>query len=286
MRSNLGSSVGSVLVLLALVLFGTGCAVIRPGEVGVKQRFGRLKPRNFEQGLYALNPFTTRMLKIPTRTRNFTSRYEDIPSKEGLNISVELSVLYSFDGRQAQRLVQEVGLDYERVLLTNVFRSAIADMSARFYSADLYTSKRDSIEIEIKHKIGELLSARGFVIENVLLKSIVLPAGLAAAIENKLEAEQLALRMQFVLQRERQEAERKVIEAKGIRDAQVILLEGLNPMIIQYQSIQAFKDLAASPNAKIIVTDGKAPFLIGTTESTKDVPITRPTPASPANRNP
>ncbi len=249
--------------MFMLAALGSGCAVIRPGEVGVKQTFGRLKPRTFEQGLYALNPFTTRMLVIPTRTRNFTSRYEDIPSKEGLNISVELSVLYSFDGRQAQRLVQEVGLDFERVLLTNVFRSAIADMSARFYSADLYTSKRDSIEIEIKKKIGELLAARGFIIENVLLKSIVLPAGLAAAIENKLEAEQLALRMQFVLQKERQEAERRVIEAKGIRDAQLILQEGLTPQILQYQSIQAFKDLSTSPNAKIIITDGRAPFLIG-----------------------
>lgn len=250
-----------LLVLLAL-LGGTGCAVIRPGEVGVKQRFGKLKPRTFEQGLYGLNPFTTRMLKVPTRTRNFTSRYEDIPSKEGLNISVELSVLYSFDGRQARRLVEEVGLDFERVLLTNVFRSAIADMSARFYSADLYTSKRDSIEVEIREKIQELLGPRGFVIENVLLKSIVLPRGLAEAIENKLEAEQDALRMQFILQRERQEADRRVIEAKGIRDAQIILLEGLNPMILQYQSIQAFKELAASPNAKVIITDGRTPMLV------------------------
>ena len=252
----------TVLAVVVAAL-ASGCAVIRPGEVGIKQRFGKLKPRTYEQGLYGLNPFTTRMLKVPTRTRNFTSRYEDIPSKEGLNISVELSVLYSFDGRKAGQLIQEVGLDFERVLLTNVFRSAIADMSARFYSADLYTSKRDSIEVEIREKIQDLLGPRGFVIENVLLKSIVLPRGLAEAIENKLEAEQDALRMQFVLQRERQEAERKVIEARGVRDAQIILFEGLNPTIIQYQSIQAFRELAASPNAKIIITDGRAPFLIG-----------------------
>jgi regulator of protease activity HflC (stomatin/prohibitin superfamily) len=126
----------------------------------------------------------------------------------------------------------------------------------------MHTSKRAQIEEEIKGRMTELLGSRGFVIESVLLKTIKLPAGLAQAVENKLEAEQEAQRMEFVLQREQLEAQRRKIEAEGIRDAQKILQEGISPQIIQWQSIEAFKELATAPGSRVIITDGKAPFLI------------------------
>jgi regulator of protease activity HflC (stomatin/prohibitin superfamily) len=127
----------------------------------------------------------------------------------------------------------------------------------------MHSGERAIIESEITEQMNVALRPRGFEIETVLLKSIVLPATLARAIEMKLSAEQDAQRMQFVLQREQQEAERKVTEAKGIRDSQRIVNEGLTPMLIKYQSLETFRALAASPNAKVIVTDGETPFLVG-----------------------
>ena len=126
----------------------------------------------------------------------------------------------------------------------------------------MHTSKRALIENEIKNRMDELLEARGFDVEAVLLKTIQLPSGLAMAVESKLEAEQEAQRMEFVLQRERMEAQRRKVEAEGIRDAQKILQEGISPQIIQWQSIEAFKELANTPGSRVIITNGNAPFLI------------------------
>jgi regulator of protease activity HflC (stomatin/prohibitin superfamily) len=131
---------------------------------------------------------------------------------------------------------------------------------------DLHSGERTQIERGIRETMATTLEGRGIVVENVLLKSIRLPAGLAEAVEQKLEAEQRAEQMRFVLERERQEAERKRVEAAGIRDAQQIIGEGLTPLVISFQSIQAFRELAQSANAKIILTDGRTPFLITPTE--------------------
>ena len=133
---------------------------------------------------------------------------------------------------------------------------------SQFFAKDMHTIKRSEIEQEIKNRMQSLLSDRGFDIEAVLLKTIQLPPGLYTAVENKLEAEQEAQRMEFVLQREKLEAERRKLEATGIRDAQKILQEGINPEIIQWQSIEAFKQLSNSPGTKVIITDGNDPFLI------------------------
>ena len=148
------------------------------------------------------------------------------------------------------------------VVIKSVFRSASADVCSRFFAKDMHTVKRAEIEDEIRARMQDLLSERGFDIEAVLLKNIQLPPGLYMAVENKLEAEQEAQRMEFVLQRERMEAQRRKVEAEGIRDAQMILQEGINPQIIQWQSIEAFKALANSPGSRVIITDGNAPFLI------------------------
>jgi len=108
----------------------------------------------------------------------------------------------------------------------------------------------------------ETLTPQGIIIEAVLMKSIRLPIGLSTSIEQKLQAEQDAMRMEFILQQERLEADRKIIAAKGTRDSQKILAEGLTPEIIKIRSIEAFMQLSRSPNAKVIITDGKTPYLI------------------------
>lgn len=244
-----------------LVLFITSCAVVRQGEVGVLRKLGKLNPETIEAGAKAYNPLTTTILRLPIRTVNVEIQ-SNLPSKEGLNVRSVISILYHIKKESAADIIENIGTNYENVVIKSVFRSASADVCSRFFAKDMHTSKRAIIEIEIRTRMQELLSDRGFEIEAVLLKTIQLPNGLAMAVENKLEAEQEAQRMEFVLQRERMEAQRRKVEAEGVRDAQMILQEGISPQIIQWQSIEAFKQLAESPGSKVIITDGKTPFLI------------------------
>ena len=248
------------LIGLASFLFYS-CAVVRPGEVGVKQRLGKLKGNPKNQGLVFLNPFTTVLVKIPTRTVNKEITL-NLPSKEGLNVAAKISILYHVKKENAMNIINEVGRNYETVLILSTFRSASADVCARFYAKDMHSGKRAEIEQAIKEQMADILKGRGFVIESVLLKSITLPSGLYSAIEAKLRAEQQAQQMEFILQRERKEAERKRIEAEGVRDAQMIIKEGITESNIEWRSLEVLKELSSSPNAKLIITDGKTPFLI------------------------
>ncbi|MEM0938434.1 MAG: prohibitin family protein [Bacteroidota bacterium] len=246
---------------LIFVIVMSSCAVVRQGEVGVKQRMGKLSQSTLQPGAWGFNPFTTTVIKLPTRTVNIEIS-SNLPSKEGLNVQSVISILYHIKAENAPSIIENIGTNYEEVVIRSVFRSASADVCSRFYAKDMHTSKRAEIEQEIKERMEELLEERGFDIEAVLLKTINLPNGLALAVEDKLEAEQEAQRMEFVLQRERLEAQRKKVEAEGTRDAQKILQQGISPQIIQWQSIEAFKELANSPGSRVIITDGNAPFLI------------------------
>ena len=201
------------------------------------------------------------VLKVPIRTMNQEVRLS-LPSKEGLTIESEISILYSIDKNKVPFILEDIGLNYESVLIMNVFRSAAADISAQYMAKDMHSGMRSQIENQILERMDESLKQRGFIIERVLMKSIRLPEELSRAIERKLAAEQEAQQMEYVLDRERKEAERRKIEAEGTREAQKILAEGLVREIIELRSIEAFRELAKSPNAKIIITDGKTPYLI------------------------
>ena len=150
----------------------------------------------------------------------------------------------------------------ERILILSTFRSAAADVCAQFYAKDMHSGKRSEIEAEIKETMTKLLEGRGVIIEAILLKSISLPSGLYSAIEAKLKAEQAAQQMEFVLDRERKEAERKKVEAEGIRDAELIIKEGITDENIEWKSLEVFRELSKSNNAKIIITDGTTPMII------------------------
>ncbi len=254
-------SIKYIFISTFMVLLMSSCAIIRQGEVGVKRKLGKLNTKTIEPGARVFNPLTTKIIKLPIRTVNIEIQ-SNLPSKEGLNVQSVISILYHIEPNKASSIIENIGTNYEDVVIRSVFRSASADVCSRFFAKDMHTSKRAEIENEIRNRMDELLVDRGFEIEAVLLKTIQLPTGLYTAVENKLEAEQEAQRMEFVLQRERMEAQRRKVEAEGIRDAQKILQEGINPEIIQWQSIEAFKQLTNSPSSKIIITDGKAPFLI------------------------
>lgn len=239
-----------------------GCATtIRPGEIGVRRSFGKLSDEIREPGMVLHSPVGLRFVRVPTRTSNLEVGL-DLPSREGLNVRADVSILYRVDAPFAPALIEGVGPGYENELVLPVFRSAAADVAARYAAKDMHSGERQGIEEAIRSRMDEVLAARGIVVESVLLKSISLPAGLYAAVEEKLAAEQQAERMQFVLERERQEAERRRIEAEGIRDAQRILEEGLSPQILQWRSLEAFQALADSPSTKVIITDGELPLLV------------------------
>lgn len=223
--------------------------------MGVKRTFGKYRDEPFTSGLKVFNPFTSRIIKVSTRTENLEVGLT-IPSKEGLNIGAEVSILYKIIGKSAPEILRNIGPRYEENVILPIFRSAVADVSSRFFAKDMHTGERTVIESAIKEQMMKTIGDNGIVIEAVLLKSIKLPASLATAIEEKLEAEQNALRMEFILQQERQEAERKRIQAEGTRDAQIIIAEGLDNKILQFKAIEAFLELAKSPNTKVIFTDG------------------------------
>ncbi|HET8859323.1 prohibitin family protein [Marivirga sp.] len=248
-------------ILLIALLTISSCTVVRQGEVGVKRKFGKIDPNVYYAGMYVVNPLFAVMLKTPTRTENLELNLS-LPSKEGLSIRSEISILYKIKEDKAPLIIEDIGQNYVQNAILPVFRSAASDISANFMAKDMHSGKRKQIETDIKERMTEILGERGFIIEEVLMKSIELPEELSAAIERKLKAEQESMSMDFILEIERKEAERRRIEAEGNRDAQKILAEGLNDAIIQLRSIEAFKELANSPNAKVIVTDGKTPLLI------------------------
>jgi regulator of protease activity HflC (stomatin/prohibitin superfamily) len=248
--------------VLSLLLMGS-CTVIRQGEVGVKRSFGKIKSETLMEGAKVFNPFVTTIIKMPTRTMNIEVR-SPLPSKEGLTVQSDVSILYRLEGSYAPKIVETLGRSYEQVVILPVFRSAVADISSQYYAKDMHTGQRSVIEKSIKDLMMTQLKDRGFVVEAVLMKSIVLPAGLTKAIEDKLEAEQDAQRMQFVLDKEKQEAKRRTIEAEGVRDAQKIIAEGLTPLLIRFKTIEAFNKLANSPNSKVIITNGDQPLMMNT----------------------
>jgi prohibitin 1 len=262
----------------------TACATIRQDEIGVKTRFGRIASGPLQPGAQFVMPGVNSVLRIPARVVNREVRL-DMPSKEGLNVAAEVSILYRAKSESVRQILETSGVRFEEDVIIPVFRSAAADVSARYMAKDMHSGTRTGIEQAIKSKMMETLGPRGFEVENVLLKSIKLPADLARAIEEKLEAEQRSEQMRFVLDREKQEAERRIIEAQGIRDSWAIIAQGLTPAIISYQSIEAFRELARSPNAKVIVTDGKAPMLL-TNEVNEATGEARPGATMPPSESP
>ena len=248
----------ALLILIAISL--SSCAIIRPGQVGVRQSLGKLSNDIKTTGTVWYNPFTSKVVKVSTQTENL-ELILTLPSKEGLSITSQISILYNIDAEKVPALLRELGLNYESII-ANIFRSASADVCSKYFAKDMHSGRRADNEEAIEVRMNEILQERGIVIDAVLLKSIQLPQGLANSIEQKLQAEQDAMRMEFVLQQEKLEAQRKIIEAEGTRDAQIILAEGLSNEILQFKSIEAFMKLANSQNTKVIITDGKTPYLI------------------------
>ena len=249
-----------IISVALFILLLSGCAIVRPGEVGVKQRLGRLSEKTHTQGSVWFNPFTTRVVKTNIQINDIELSLS-LPSKEGLSVVAQISILYRIEQNSVPKVIRSLGTGYETII-SNVFRSASADVCSKYFAKDMHSGMRAEIEEAIKTKMSETLAEQGILVNAVLMKSIQLPAGLASSIEQKLQAEQDAMRMEFIIKQEKLEAERKIIEATGTKDAQKILSEGLTDNIIKLRSIEAFMELSKSVNSKIIITNGKVPFLV------------------------
>jgi prohibitin 1 len=262
----------TIAVIVAAGIFLQSCTVVRQGEVGVKRTFGKYSDQVFTSGLKGFNPFSSTIVKISSQTNNLEVQI-DIPSKEGLTIRSEVSILYNVEPKQAPNLLRNVGLDFEKTLILPVFRSAVSDVASKFYAKDMHSGNRADIEKAIKVLMTETTKDKGILIESVLLKSIQLPKTLSKAIEEKLEAEQQAQRMEFVLLEAKQEAQRKIIEAEGVRDANSIIAQGLTNPILQFKSIEAWLRLSESNNSKVIISNGSMPMILNPESSSvaKDV---------------
>jgi prohibitin 1 len=253
-------NVGNVFTIALGTLAIASCTVIRPGEVGVKQKLGKLSNQTHTYGAVWYNPFITKVVKTSIQI-NDVELSLSLPSKEGLSVISQISILYQIDEKKVTNVIKNLGTGYEQII-SNVFRSASADVCSKYYAKDMHSGMRAEIESSIQEKMSEILTEQGIIVKGVLMKSIQLPSGLANSIEQKLQAEQDAMRMEFILQQEKLEAERKIIEATGTKDAQKILSEGLTDNIIKLRSIEAFIELSKSNNSKVIITDGKVPMLV------------------------
>jgi len=238
-----------LIVLTIITVSATSC--VRTGHVGVVTVFGRVTGRTMPEGIHLVNPLS-RVHELDVKTSEIKER-ASVPSKEGLIMGVEASVLYHLQPDRAAEVFQTIGSDYADKLLIPTFRSAIRVVTAANSASSLYSDARESIARHILSDMQAQLQPRGIVIENVLLRDLQLPETLKHAIEAKQQAQQEAQRMEFVLQREQQESERKRVEAQGIKDFQNIVTQGISDKLLEWKGIEATIELAKSSNAKVVV---------------------------------
>jgi regulator of protease activity HflC (stomatin/prohibitin superfamily) len=253
-----------VAVVLIVLLAGNPIKVIPAGHVGVKDFFGSVSPNVLPPGVRFVFPFT-RVVKMSIKTQEVKETAE-VPSKEGLIMDLEGSLLFRLDPEKAANLYKTVGQDYQEIAVHPQIRSAIREITASYEAKVLYSAERERIAKETLELFRKLAGDRGIVAEAVLLRKIGLPAIVANAIQEKLRREQEAEQMKFVLQKEQQEAERKRIEAQGIADFQKIVAAGISPQLLEWKGIEATEKLAMSQNSKVVVIgSGKngLPLILG-----------------------
>lgn len=261
---------------IAIIVMGllTSCfKQIEAGYVGVKTLFGKVQPGVLSSGLNIINPLLD-IKEFDVRTQNYTmSGIHDEGEKsgddairvltaDGLEVTIDLSVLYRIIPDETPSILQEIGLDYRDKIVRPITRTKIRDNAVYYDAVALYSTKRDEFQTRIFNSIEKDFKGRGLVLEQLLVRNITLPPSVKASIESKINAEQEAQKMQFVLQKEKQEAERKRVEAQGIADYQRIISSGLTDKQLQYETIKANLELAKSPNSKVIVMGKNTPLII------------------------
>ena len=266
--------VGGLLVIVGII--SASVVQIDAGHIGIKKLYGQVQPDVLYSGLHMINPLMD-VEQVETRTQNYTmsgvhnegDKIGDdairVLSADGLEVTIDLTVLYRVVPESAPNLYKETGLDFKDKIVRPIARTKIRDNAVYYDAVSLYSTKRDDFQTRIYKAIEDEFRHRGLLLENLLIRNISLPTSVKNAIESKINAEQEAQKMQFVLQKERQEADRKRVEAQGIADYQRIISESLTDKQLQYEQIKTMKELAQSTNAKIIIMGkGNAPMILDT----------------------
>lgn len=237
--------------IAVLILVLMSIAYVPAGHVGVLTFFGRVTGDVLSEGTHFVNPFkVNNTFSVRTIEMKETA---SVPSDEGLIMTLDTSLLFRLDASKASEVFRTIGPEYVTTVVEPNLRSAIRAVTASHSANALYTGAREEVAMKIQDELGKILNTRGIIVESVLLRDVQLPAMLKASIESKQQAEQDALRMSFVLQKEKQEAERKRIEAQGISDFQRIVAAGISPQLLEWKGIEATEKLAGSGNAKVVI---------------------------------
>jgi len=253
-----------------LIIAGILTSIVKQvgaGEAGVQTLFGKVNNNILESGLNFINPLVE-VTMFDVKTQNYTmsgmhgegEQVGDdairVLSADGLEVIIDLTVLYRVVPTQAPRILQDIGSDYKNTIVRPITRTKIRDNAVYYDAVALYSTRRDEFQSRIFKGIEKDFKDRGLILEQLLIRNITLPQSVKMAIESKINAEQDAQKMEFVLQKEKQEAERKRVEAQGIADYQKIINTGLSEQQLQYEMIKANKEIATSPNTKIIIMGG------------------------------
>jgi regulator of protease activity HflC (stomatin/prohibitin superfamily) len=256
------------IVLIGFGLFSSMFKQINAGKVGVQSLYGSVQSDVLESGLHLINPLMD-VTDFDIQTQNYTmSAIHDegeksgddairVLSNDGLEVVIDLTVLYRILPSDAPKIYKQIGENYSDKIVRPITRTRIRDNAVYYDAVALYSTKRNEFQQRIFKSIEDDFKKRGLVLEQLLIRNINLPASVKTTIESKINAEQEAQKMTFVLQKEKQEAERKRVEAQGIADYQKIISTGLSDKQLQYEQIKAQKEIATSPNAKVIFMNGK-----------------------------
>ena len=257
------------LVLIILGALTASVKQIDAGQVGVQKLFGKVQSNVLESGLNTVNPLVE-VITFDIKTQNYTmSAVRDegdqsgddairVLTADGLEVIIDLTVLYRLIPSDAPAILGEIGVDYRNKIVRPITRTKIRDNAVYYDAVALYSTKRDEFQNRIFKSIETDFRKRGLLLEQLLVRNIMLPTSVKQTIESKINAEQESQKMQFVLAKERQEADRKRVEAQGIADYQKILSTGLSDKQLQYEQIKAQKEIATSPNTKVIIMNGRS----------------------------
>ncbi len=253
--------------ILLTVLFAS-IVQIGPGEVGVQNLFGNVQENILRSGLNLVNPLME-VQKIDIKTQAYTmsgandqdvndvksNRSDPIQtlSSDGLTLLLDVTVWYRLSADEAPNLIRTIGVDYESKIVLPAIRTAIRDIAVNFVATDIYSSKRDDYVNDVAKKLENSFEGRGIILEKVLLRNVELPQKVREAIDEKIAAEQRAQQMVYVLQKERQEAERKQVEATGVAEAQRIINSTISNSYLQWKYIETLKELVNSPNNSFVI---------------------------------
>jgi regulator of protease activity HflC (stomatin/prohibitin superfamily) len=251
--------IGSIALLSSISRL---LVIVPPGNVGIVNSFGKISDNTLDSGVYVVNPFA-KVINFSTRLKDIKENI-DTTSQEGLSLNLDVSLQYKLDPQKAAIVYKTIGTD-EKQLIISRFRSTVRAITANYSASAIYSTKRQEVAQKIDEELTKEIPTLGFIVEQALLRNVKMPETLQTAIQQKLKAEQENEQMKFVLEKERQEAERKRIEAKGIADSQKIIAGGLTNQVLQLRSIEATEKIAESNNSKIVVIGsekGGIPILI------------------------